>query len=85
MLSDGEMSYGLPLLNDKLRSNKVVVEHQPDSHLTVDMSTLLHPPHGKKCLAYLFLDAMVLTCSSQDAGCMDYFPYLHEGSKFATF
>ena len=80
MLSDEEMSNGLPLLNDKLMRNKVVVEHQPDSHLysfqfTVDISTLLWQKTAWQP-GIPFFGAMVLTCSSQDVTCMDYFPYL---------
>ena len=74
-------------------SNRVGVERQPDSDLysfqfTVDIPTLLHPPHGKNMPGMPVLGAMVLICSSQDAGCIDYFPDLpsiHEGSKLPHF
>lgn len=77
-------------------SNKVAVERQSHSHLyfnqfTVDIPTLIHPPHGNNMPGIPgipMLGAMVLICSSQDAGCIDYFPdlpTLHKGSKFPHF
>ena len=81
------------MLNDEQTSNRVGVERQSHSHLcfnqfTVDIPTLLHPPHGKNMPGIPVLGAMVLIYSSQDAGCIDYFPDLpsiHEGSKLPHF